>query len=105
MMHDSLQDNDEQIMRAMEDERNRDIQDALRLELQGQRVQDDTLYQLNADVSLHPNAMTEEIIDSFENLRHDSHSCPMCGFDHDSDVHCYVHEPTSEFNEASAWWV
>jgi hypothetical protein len=86
MMRDSLHDNGERIMRAMEDERNRDIQAAFHLELRGQRVQDDELSQLNEDVLHHINEATEKIIESFENLRHDSHTCHMCGDVHDSDV-------------------
>jgi hypothetical protein len=105
MMRNSLHDNDDQIMRAMDEERNRDITEALHLELQGQRVQDDDLHQLNDDILHHTNAMTDEIIDSFENLRHDSHNCQLCGEDHNSDEDCSVHEPTNELNEASAWWV
>jgi hypothetical protein len=108
MMRDSLHADDERIMRAMDDERNSDIQAALRLELEGQRAQDDELGQLKKDVLHHINVTTEQIIDNFANLRHDSFDsnlCHMCGEVHNCNDDCFSDEPASEFNEAREWWV
>ncbi len=101
----AITDHDQQIMRAMKDERNADIHNSLRLELEGQRAQDDELSQLREDILNHANAVTDQIIENFANLRHDSNLCHMCGDDHNSDEECFNHEPANDFNEASAWWV
>jgi hypothetical protein len=100
---------DEKIMRAMDDERTSDIQNALRLELDGQRAHDNEIGQFNEDILHHENASTDQIIENFATLRHDdsfdSHLCHMCGDVHNINEDCFGDDGPSIFNEASEWWV
>ena len=106
MMGDS---DDERGMHTMDAEHNSDIHTALRLELEGQRVQDNEIGQFREDILHHENETTEQLIENFASFRHndsfDSNLCHMCGNVHHIDEDCFGDEGPSILNEASEWSV
>jgi len=98
MVQDLAQlEHDERLLIEMEGEKltesktNHDA--ALHLELEGQCAYDSEIHQLEDDVLYHEDALIEETIAQFENLRSS-----------DDDSYFGNDSPVNEFNEARAWW-
>ncbi len=98
MVQDLAQlEHDERLFLEMEGEKLKEIttnSDAsLHLELEGQCPHDSVLHQLQDDVLYHEDALIEETIAQFDNLRSS-----------DDDSYFGNDSPVNEFNEARAWW-